>query len=98
MKAFINGFYISYDEFSDVLYISVGHPKKAKSFLDQDYVLVRKIDDEICGLTIEGIRSRLIDHTWNKQLILRYLPDFNITDLNAIELDSLDPYENLAEG
>lgn len=84
MKIIKHGFTISYDDFTDTLYISEGMPQKAKSVIDDNYILVRRCDDKICGITIDGFASRHKDDTWDDSLILKYLPTFIVEDLSLI--------------
>ena len=81
-----NSYRIAYDELTDTLYLSIGEPKKAtESYLDEDYVLVRKEHDAITGITIDGFLERHEDGSWKDSLILKYLPKFNLGSLSEIE-------------
>jgi len=85
MIKFEHGYRIAYDDLTDTLYLSVGEPKKATdSYLDEDYVLVRKDHDAITGLTIDGFIDRHNDGSWTDSLILKYLPKFNPSFLSGI--------------
>ena len=84
MKKVIHGFTISYDELTDTLYISKDKPKKASSFIDENYIIVRKTDNQICGVTIDGFKNRKKDQSWKDDFILKYLPKFHLDDLQLI--------------
>ena len=84
MKKVAHGFNISYDEFTDTLYISKDKPKKASSIIDENYIIVRKSENEICGITIDSFKIRHIDKSWNDNVILKYLPQFHLEDINFI--------------
>ncbi len=84
MKKIIHGFTILYDEFTDTLYISKDKPIKASSFIDENYIIVRKTDKEICGVTIDGFKNRKTDKSWNNHFILKYLPKFDLEDIQFI--------------
>ncbi len=52
-----------YDEEADVLYLSIGEPKKAAG-VDIGQGIVIRLDEEkneVVGLTVIGMRSRLIE-------------------------------------
>jgi uncharacterized protein YuzE len=51
-----------YDDEADVLYISVGEPKKALGIDIGEGVIMRYVEDsnELVGLTIIGIKERFI--------------------------------------
>jgi uncharacterized protein YuzE len=51
-----------YDEEGDVLYISIGNPKKALGIDIGEGIVVRYREDarEIVGLTILGVKERLL--------------------------------------
>lgn len=51
-----------YDEEADVLYISIGPPKKALEIDIGDGVVVRYIEEtgEVVGLTVLGVKERLL--------------------------------------
>lgn len=51
---------IDYDEESDVLYISVGKPKRADDTIEpQEGVVIRTRKGELVGITIIGLRNYL---------------------------------------
>lgn len=52
-----------YDEEADVLYISIGKPRKALGIDIGDGAVVRYIEEtgEVIGLTIIGMKERLIN-------------------------------------
>ena len=78
-----NSYRIAYDELTDTLYLSIGEPKKAtESYLDKDYVLVRKEHDAITGITIDGFLERHDEGSWIDNLILKYLPKFDLLCLS----------------
>lgn len=84
MKKIAHGFNILYDEFTDTLYISKDKPKKASSFIDEKYILVRKSNNEVCGVTIDGFKDRQNDKSWDNIYILKYLPKFHLEDIYSI--------------
>ncbi len=84
MRKVIHGFTISYDEFTDTLYISKDKPKKASSYIDENYIIVRKTNNQICGVTIDGFKNRKKDQSWNNNFILKYLPRFHLEDIQSI--------------
>jgi len=51
---------ITYDDISDVLYISFGHPKPgiAKEITDGDFVRIDPYTDQIVGITIMDFKVR----------------------------------------
>jgi len=79
----IDDFHLIYDENSDVLYLSVGKPKKSdNSYLDDDYILVRENKHKIIAITIDDFLERKREHSWDDNLILKYFPAFNIYDFD----------------
>lgn len=84
MKQFVHGFTILYDKITDTLYISLDKPKKASSFIDENYIIVRKENNQVCGITIDGYKERHDDKSWKDSLILEYLPSFRISDLSNL--------------
>ena len=85
MKKLISDFIITYDDLADTLYISFNKQYKAtNTFLDDNFVIVRKKEDKICGITIDGYKDRHIDKSWNDNLILKYLPNFELNSLRDI--------------
>jgi len=51
---------IDYDEESDVLYISVGKPRRADDTIEpQEGVVIRTRKGELVGITIIGLRNYL---------------------------------------
>ena len=53
-------FDIDYDEESDVLYISVGKPRRADDTIEpQEGVVIRTRKGELVGITIIGLRNYL---------------------------------------
>ena len=85
MKKIIKNFIINYDEFADTLYISLDKPSKAtKTFLDDDYIIVRQIQNKICGITIDGFKDRHYEKVWSDNFILKYLPSFELKSLQGI--------------
>jgi len=89
-----NGYRIAYDELTDTLYLSIGEPQKAtESYLDEDYILVRKDHEAITGITVDGFLGRHEDGSWTDSLILKYLPKFNLlflSEIGHLEKYSLD--------
>jgi uncharacterized protein YuzE len=57
-----------YDEEADVLYISMGSPKPSMSADIGDGVVVRYDEkkNEVTGLTLTGLKSRLLKNIENK--------------------------------
>ena len=52
---------IDYDKKSDVLYISVGKPREADDSIEpQDGVVIRTRKGELVGITITGLKNRLL--------------------------------------
>jgi len=52
---------IDYDNKSDVLYISVGKPREADDSIEpQEGVVIRTRKGELVGITIVGLRERLL--------------------------------------
>lgn len=51
-----------YDEEADVLYISIGAPRKALGVDIGDGAIVRYVEDtqEVAGLTLIGVKERLL--------------------------------------
>ena len=76
--------YITYDDKVDVLYISVNPIKATTTLFDEDFIAVRKSNNILCGLTIEGYAARHIDNSWRDTLITRYIPDFDLTELPQV--------------
>ena len=86
MVKYEHGYRLAYDELTDTLYLSIGDPKKATdSYLDENYVLVRKYNEDITGITIDGFIDRHKDGSWKESLMLDYLPKFDPLDLLGIE-------------
>jgi len=58
-----------YDEEADVLYISVGEPQKALGFDIGEGIVLRynEAKNEVVGLTIIGVRERLISELKRKE-------------------------------
>lgn len=82
MKIEVKGFTVTYDDFADVLYISEGKPFKAtQTYEDEDYIIVRSLNNEIKGLTIDGYKRMKQENIWKDEFILKYLPDFKIQSL-----------------
>ncbi|MDE1853961.1 MAG: DUF2283 domain-containing protein [Thaumarchaeota archaeon] len=52
---------IEYDDKSDVLYISVGKPREADDSIEpQEGVVMRTRKGELVGITITGLKGRLL--------------------------------------
>jgi len=53
-----------YDEEADVLYLSIGEPRKAVGMDIGEGVILRydEIEKEVVGLTLIGIRARLLQN------------------------------------
>lgn len=82
MKTEVKGFTVTYDDFTDVLYISEGKPFKAtQTYEDEDYIIVRSLNNEIKGLTIDGYKRMRQENIWKDEFILKYLPNFKIQNL-----------------
>lgn len=82
MKIEVKGFTVTYDDFADVLYISEGKPFKAtQTYEDEDYIIVRSLNNEIKGITIDGYKRMKQENIWKDEFILKYLPDFKIQNL-----------------
>ena len=48
-------------------------------------MLVRKYNEDITGITIDGFIDRHKDGSWKESLMLDYLPKFDPLDLLGIE-------------
>jgi uncharacterized protein YuzE len=59
-----------YDEDADVLYISIGAPKKALGADIGEGVIVRYLEEtkEVVGLTVLGVKERLLSILSKKEL------------------------------
>ena len=78
----VKDFTVSYDAFADVLYISEGKSFKATdTYEDEDYIIVRSLNNEIKGVTIDGYKRMKQENIWKDEFILKYLPDFKIQNL-----------------
>jgi len=57
-----------YDEDADVLYISIGSPRKALSVDIGEGVIIRYLEEtrEVVGLTVLGMKERLVGVLSNK--------------------------------
>ena len=52
---------IDYDDKSDVLYISVGKPREADDSIEpQEGVVIRTRKGELVGITIVGLKERIL--------------------------------------
>ncbi|OQW92557.1 MAG: hypothetical protein BWK78_01360 [Thiotrichaceae bacterium IS1] len=93
MVKFEHGYRIAYDDLTDTLYLSVGNPQAATdSYLDDNYILVRESNGNVKGITIDGFKDRHEDGSWTDTLILKYLPNFNLSSLFGLCMkDSLTP-------
>jgi len=84
MEKVIDGYCVSYDELTDTLYIAIGDPALADNFeFDDDYIYIRKDHDRVVGITIDGFMDRHSDGTWNNNLILKYMPNVKISDIEV---------------
>lgn len=64
---------VSYDKSADTAYLSNGEPIcPTDSILDENFILVRFLDDKVQSLTITGFLDRINDGTWDNNHILRY--------------------------
>lgn len=78
----VKDFTVSYDAFTDVLYISEGKPFKAtETYEDENYIIVRSLNNEIKGITIDGYKRMKQENIWKDEFILKYLPNFEIKNL-----------------
>ena len=78
----VKDFTVSYDAFADVLYISEGKPfKVTDTYEDEDYIIVRSLNNEIKGVTIDGYKRMTQENIWKDDFILKYLPNFEIQNL-----------------
>jgi uncharacterized protein YuzE len=57
-----------YDEEADVLYLSIGNPKKAVGVDIGEGVILRydEVEHEVVGLTLIGLRARLLENVSKK--------------------------------
>jgi len=76
---------ISYDNITDVLYIITKKIKATQIVLDDNFIAIRKKDDEICGITIDGYKHRHIDKSWKNDFITKYIPDFDLKILPPLK-------------
>jgi hypothetical protein len=73
---------ISYDEYTDTLYISVLDMAHADNcYIDDNYIWVRKCNNNIIGITILGFKDQE-ESTY--ELIKQYFPTFEYSYLNDI--------------
>ena len=75
---------ISYDNIADVLYITIKDAKGTAEF-DDDFIAVRKNNNEIISIVIDGFKKRKLDKSWSDDFITRYIPDFDFAFLDYIE-------------
>lgn len=75
---------ISYDDFADVLYIIVKKAKATTTIMDDNFIAIRKIGNEICGITIDGYKDRHDDHSWKDTFITKYLDNFDLNELPKV--------------
>jgi len=80
----MSNYKISYDVFADVLYIVVRKAKATTTIMDDNFIAIRKIGNDICGVTIDGYKDRHDDHTWNNSHITKYLPELDLSELPPI--------------
>ncbi|RBQ32426.1 hypothetical protein CRU92_01590 [Arcobacter sp. FW59] len=80
----MNKYVISYDSLTDVLYITKEKMKANITQMDDNFIAIRKLNDKICGITVDGYKSRRMDFSWNNSLITKYFPDFDIEKLSKI--------------
>ncbi len=80
----MSNYTISYDTITDVLYIIITKTKATQTVFDDDFIAIRRANDKICSLTIDGYKNRHIDHSWKNSLITKYIPDFNLNTLPSI--------------
>lgn len=81
----MDNYIVSYDLITDVLYIITHEKLKAtKTILDDDYIAIRKTENKICGITIDGYKDRHINLSWKDSFITKYFPDFNINTLPKV--------------
>lgn len=59
-----------YDEDADVLYLSIGTPRQAVGIDIREGVIVRmdEPNKEVVGITVVGLRSRLLKNLTNDQV------------------------------
>ena len=80
-----NKFTIAYDNIADTLYISVGKPIKAtETYMDENDIIVRKANGNICGITITEYLYMKDNNLWKDAFILDYLPSFNFQQIKNL--------------
>lgn len=70
---------ISYDSLTDVLYIILNKLKATRTVIDDNFLMIRMNDSELCGITIDGFKNRLMDGSWKNEFITKY--KINITKI-----------------
>ena len=80
----MSNYKISYDDFADVLYIVVKKAKATTTIMDDNFIAIRKIGNDICGVTIDGYKDRHEDHTWKNSHITKYLPELDLSELPSV--------------
>lgn len=84
MEKVIDNYCVSYDELTDTLYIAISSSIIADNFeFDDDYIYVRRTQNQVISVTIDGFMNRHHDGTWNNNLILKYLPNVKISEIKA---------------
>ena len=76
---------ISYDNITDVLYIITKKIKATQTILDDNFIAIRKNNNEICGITIDGYKNRHTDKSWKNDFITKYIPDFDLKILPSLK-------------
>lgn len=80
----IDKYRIKYDEPSDVLYISIGRPKKAFSEMDSEDFIIRyaQSNHHLCGITIFNLNEYWAKHRRKfENNIKKYLKDISAKDI-----------------
>ena len=77
----MNNYNISYDNLTDVLYIIIEKEKATKTTFDDNFIAIRKNDNKLCGITIDGYKDRHNDNSWENAFITKYIPDFDLSKL-----------------
>ena len=76
---------ITYDDLADVLYIIFKKSISDETSIDDNFVIVRRLSNEIISLTIDGFNARIKEGSWDDSHILKYKDDLNIKELDKFK-------------